>query len=389
MPAECGIAAEIKVARRLRAELAARAQEFEQQRQIAPELMHQMFDAGMVQMAVPAVYGGSERPLRDTLEVIEEIARGDASAAWCLMNYQTTAFVAGLLSPSAAKVVFTGSVKAIPAGVLAPTARGRLGDDGLVVNGRWSFASGVDHANWLLGTVVIEDSTGTPITNPDGSLNVVLPFFSRDQFTIIDTWQVSGLCASGSHDVEVKDAFVPRGRWLTLADPVVVDTPLYRFPLLSTFPPCVAMVSLGTARAALDGFVELANHKVPAGGTASLRERGSAQIAIARAEAMVEAARAYVFATVDTLWGDVEQGRPASIEARRQIRLAGTFAAQVAAEAITLLYDAAGASAIQLSHALQRHLRDARVVTQHLQVSSAGFERMGQLLLTGDQAGPL
>jgi alkylation response protein AidB-like acyl-CoA dehydrogenase len=389
MRAEPFACPELEAARDITPRLAAGAREFEIARKVDRALMQEMFDAGMVQMAVPSVYGGRESRLEETLLVIEAVARGDASAAWCLMNYQTTAFVAGLMQPDAARAVFGAAEHAVPAGVLAPTARARFIDGGLVANGRWAFASGCDHANWLLGTVVIEDDAGQPMTQTDGAPRVVLPLFSRDQFTIIDTWQVSGLCASGSHDVEVVDAVVPAGRWLTLADPLVVDTPLYRFPLLSTFPPCVAMVSLGAARAALDYFVELARTKTPAGGTMPLRERASAQIDAARAEAMIDAARAYVLETVGALWEEVERGVPASVDARRRVRLAGTYAARVAAEAVTLLYDAGGASSIALDCPLQRHLRDVRTVTQHLQVSSAGFERVGRLRLTDTVVGPL
>ena len=389
MRAEAFACPELEAARGIAPRLAARAREFELARKVRPELMQEMFAAGMVQMAVPAIYGGRESRLSDTLRVIEAIAWGDASAAWCLMNYQTTAFVSGLMRPAAAEAVFGGAEHAVPAGVLAPTARGRFVDGGLLVNGRWAFASGCDHANWLLGTVVIEDVAGQPQTQADGTPQMLLPLFSRDQFTIIDNWHVSGLCASGSHDVEVLDAFVPAGRWLTLADPLVIDTPLYRFPILSTFPPCVAMVSLGTARAALDCLVELSRRKTPAGGTTPLRDRASAQIDVAQAEAMIDAARAYLLETVEALWRDVERGLPPTVDARRRIRLAGTHAASVAVDAVTRLYKAGGATSIALDCPLQRHLRDALAVSQHLQVSSAGFERMGRLRLTDAVVGPL
>ena len=66
--------AELNAAREIAPLLASRAREFEDNRKIAPELMQQMFDAGMVQMAVPKVYGGRESPLEQILQVIEEIA---------------------------------------------------------------------------------------------------------------------------------------------------------------------------------------------------------------------------------------------------------------------------------------------------------------------------
>jgi alkylation response protein AidB-like acyl-CoA dehydrogenase len=267
--------------------------------------------------------------------------------------------------------------------VLKPTGFGRFVNGDLMVNGRWAFASGCDNANWLLGTVVITDDDGDPLSHPDGSPQVLLPFFKRDQFEILDTWQVSGLRASGSHDVEVHDSLVPAGRWLSLTDPPLVDGTLFNFPIISTFPSAVAAVALGIARAAFDCFIDLALNKVPIGVSTPLREHGSAQIDIARAEALTDSSRSYLYETVEALWTTIEQGQPVTVDARRRIRLAGTYAAATAATAVDLLYNAAGASSIANACPLQRYFRDVHVVTQHMHVSGAGYERMGRLRLTG------
>jgi len=341
-----------------------------------------MAESGLVQMAIPNEYGGLESHLSDTLKVIEEISYADASAGWCLMNYQTTAFGAALLPPAAATAIFAGPERTVPAGVLAPTGRGRFVDGGMIVSGRWAFASGCDNANWLLGTVVITDDDDNPQFNLDGSPQILLPFFKRNQFEILDTWRVSGLRASGSHDVEVRDELVQEGYWLSLTDPPVVSGTLFQFPVVSTFPPAVAAVALGVARAAFECFVEIAHSKVPVGGTTPLRELGSAQIDVARAEALTDSARSYMYEAVAALWAMVDQGQPATIDARRRVRLAGNHAADTAASAVDLLYNAAGASSIVDTCPLQRHFRDVHVVTQHMHVSAGGYERMGKLRLT-------
>ncbi len=389
MQREISECAELVSARELTPTIAARAAEFEQARRLAPETVQAMADAGLVQMAIPTVYGGLESRLSDTMRVLEEISYADASAGWCLMNYQTTAFASALLAPHAAKDVFEGPELTVPAGVLKPTGTGRFVDGDMIVNGRWGFASGCDNANWLLGTVFITDDDGNKLKHPDGSPQMLLPFFKRDQFEIIDTWQVSGLRASGSHDVEVRDALVPAGRWLSLTDPPLVDGTLFRFPIVSTFPPTIAVVAVGVARAALDCFLELALTKVPSSVTKPLREHGSAQIDVARAEALIDSSRSYLYETVETLWTTIEQGQPATDDARRRIRLAATHAAASSATAVDLLYNAAGASAIANSCPLQRYFRDVHVVTQHLHVTGAGYERMGRMRLTGELEGLL
>lgn len=389
MRADGATCAEVAAARALIPRIAERAAAFERDRRLDAETVQAMADAGLVQMAIPAAYGGLESRLSDILEVIEAISQADASAGWCLMNYQTTAFAAALMAPEAARAVFGAPERAVPAGVLAPTGRARMVEGGMRVTGRWGYASGCDNANWLMGTVIVTDDDGAPRQGDDGAPVVLLPYFSRDQFSIIDTWHVSGLCASGSHDVEVHDAFVPEGRWLALGDPPTVDATLFRFPLVSTFPPAVAAVNLGAARAAFDCFIEIAEGKVPFGGTTPLRERGSAQIDVARAEALLDSARCYLYDTVETLWTTVERGEPATVDARRRVRLAGIYAATAAADAVDLLYNAAGASAIAQRCPLQRHFRDVHAVTQHVHVSCAGIERMGRLRLTGELEGLL
>ena len=382
MPADEFVSAELAAARKLAPDISARALEFERERRVAPDVVQVMAEAGLIQMVIPACYGGLESPLRDTLEVIEAISCADASVGWCLMNYQTTALAAALMEPTAANEIFKNEELAIPAGVLAPTGRARMVDDGFVVDGRWAFASGCDNANWLLGTAFVVDEDGDPVLDDQGNQRVLYPFFSREQVEIHDTWFASGLCASGSHDISVSNALVPAGRWVCLSEAPRVDTPLFRFPIVSTFPPAVAAVNLGVAQAAFDCFVALAMDKVPAGGTGLLSERASAQIDVARAEALIESSRSYVYATVDQLWRDVVENKPASVDARRRIRLAGIHAAASAAAAVDLLYNAAGASSIASSHPLQRYFRDAHAVTQHIHVSYAGMERMGRLRLT-------
>ncbi len=382
MPTEGGDP-QLAAARRLAPQLAARALEFEEARRLPDDIVRAFVKDELVQMAVPKVYGGLESHALDTLRVVEEISYGDGSAGWVLMNYQTTALVSGILPKHWGESIFAGPEPAVPAGVLALTGSARRVDGGLVASGRWRFASGCPGANWLLGTVVIEGGGDGNSDSPE----VLLPMFPREDVAIHDTWDVVGLCGSGSHDVEVREAFVPEGRWVTLADPPAVDTTLYRVPIVTLFPPCVVAVALGIARAALESFQQLAERKVPAQSSGSLAERPSAQIDFAKAEALVSSARSYVFETTEALWDEVERVGTASIEVRRRARLASCHAAASAAEAIDRLYTAAGTSSIFSTHPLQRHWRDIHTATQHIQIAQGNYESMGRLRLTGESRG--
>lgn len=374
---------ELAAARRLVPALRAGARAFEQARRLSDDIVRAFVEGEMVQMAIPKVYGGRESHPLDTLRVIEEISYGDGSAGWSLMNYQTTAFVSGILPKRWGEAIFAAPERAVPAGVLALTGRGRRVEGGIVASGRWSFASGCPGANWLLGTVVMDaggdDASGTP--------EILLPMFPREDFEIHDTWDVVGLCGSGSHDVEVSEVFVPEGRWVSLGNPPAVDTPLYRIPIVSIFPPCVVAVSIGIARAALESFQELAERKVPAQSSKPLAERTSAQIALAKAETLVDASRCVVFETMQALWDSVSNDQEASVDARRRARLASCYAAEACAEAVDLLYTAAGSSSIFSDHPLQRYWRDVHTATQHIQIAQGNYETMGRLRLTGETGG--
>ena len=381
--------AELEAALALVPEIAAQAKAFEDARQLSPEIVQRMTDAGLIDMAVPTDYGGRENTAMEIMRVIEEISYADGSTGWCLMNYQLNAVLSGRLPTHRGEEVFDGSERCCPAGCLAAKGRGRFVDGGMIVNGRWAWASGCDHANWMWASTAMLDDDGTPLENPDGTPLILGPFFSRDQMTIHDTWRVTSMCGTGSNDVELIDAFIPAGRWVNFVDKPVVDRPLFRFPIISLFAAGVAVSPLGLARAALDIFIDLTVKRIPFGRTTPLAERTSAQIYAARAEALIDAGRDYVYEMAEALWELVENGEEPSVEARRGLRLACALAATNAAEAVNLLYAAGGGASLFDDNPLQRHWRDIHATTLHIQVNHVQFETMGKLRLTGEIEGLL
>ena len=221
------------------------------------------------------------------------------------------------------------------------------------------------------------------------SPQVVMALFSKEQFETIDNWNVSGLCGSGSGDVVVEDQFIPEGRWWTPQSDVVVDTALYRIPLSTIFPPCVASVSLGVADAALSEFEKLLRRNTTGGETNQLKDHPTIQADFARAEALIASARTYVHDTTSTMWQTASADISLSREERRAARLAGAHTAAVCAQAVDILFHSAGSSSILLEQPLQRYWRDANAVTKHIQVSYKNFETMGRLRITGVLDGQL
>jgi len=381
--------AELDAALALVPDITAQAQTFEDARRLSPEIVQRMSDAGLIDMAVPAVYGGRENTPLEILRVDEAIAYADGSTGWVLMNYQGTAAVSAFLPTHRGAEVFGASERCCPAGALHPRGRGYFVDGGIIVSGRWGWVSGCDTANWMWAGTMMLDDNDEPLANSDGTPLILGPLFRRDQLIIHDTWYVSGMCGSGSNDVEVQDAFVPEGRWVDLTHAPVVDRPLFHFPIISLFAAGVAAVALGSAQAALDGFIDLARERIPFGRTTPLAERASAQIYAARAEALIDSARNYLYEATDALWALNKQGKEPTIEARRRLRLAGAHAAEKAAEAVDLLYAAGGGPSIVTDNSFQRHWRDVHATTVHIQVNHAQFETMGKLRLTGEVEGLL
>lgn len=386
LSAVTNITDQLAAARAFIPELQERAPEFEKARSLPDDLVKRFADADLIQMAIAADYGGLESNPIDIMEVIEAISYGDASAGWCLMNYQTAALFSGIISETGGQEVFANEERTICGGVLVPVGKGRRVDGGIMASGRWSFGSGCVNANWFFGNTTIEPADGADTEAPPETLFLA---FSRDQFSSDDNWHVAGLAGTGSHDVIVEEAFIPEGRWFAGTGAPIVDGPLYKIPASTIFPPCVAMVAIGIARAALESFETNLLNKVPIGSTNRVAEKPRTQIDVSLAEALIESSRSYVFKTTTDMWNAVASGQELTTEMRRCARLAACFAAANAAKAIDILFNAGGSSSIALGLPFQRYWRDVHAAVQHIQVSQNNLESMGRLRLTGTIEGPL
>jgi alkylation response protein AidB-like acyl-CoA dehydrogenase len=254
-------------------------------------------------------------------------------------------------------------------------------EGGLMVRGQWPYASGCQTADHFWGGCLLTDSGGEPLRF-DGqriSRQIVAP---RAAYEVVETWEASGLCGSGSHDVVISDLFVPHDH-ITDVDGtgMRVDTPLFRLPVRSRLAFNKVGVATGIARAALDAFERLANEKTPFREIELLRERPQAQMAMAEAEARLGAARAYVFETVGEMWAATCAGRPVTLRDQARVRLACSHCCAEAVHAVDLVAAQAGITASFPSSPLERAVRDVRVVPQHAMVAPGAIAAAGRVLL--------
>lgn len=361
-------------------EIAERAQRIEQDRRMPADLAERMAAAGLFRLLVPDLYGGLEVHPRTFFETLEQAACADGAVGWVLMIGATTGLMSASLPDEWARELYASHPNNITSGVTAPLGRAVPTDGGMQVNGRWPFGSGSQVSDWICGGCLIMDEDG-PRQGPYGPQSLLM-FFPASEVNIDeDTWYTSGLCGTGSHDIEVRDVFVPEGRWVELGRRARVETPLYRFPTLGLLALGVSAVAIGIARRAIDQFIELATAKVPTGSRRSLADRASTQKDLARAEGLVASARALTFEAIDQAWeASVTSGKLA-MDHKAALRQAATNNAWSAAEAVDLLYHAAGGTAIYSKSPLQRCFRDVHVATQHIMVAQPTYEVLGKISL--------
>jgi indole-3-acetate monooxygenase len=261
----------------------------------------------------------------------------------------------------------------MPGGVL------RRVPGGFRADGRWPFGSGIRHADFVVTSAVVEDSTDLR--------TIVVP---TRETNIEDTWHAAGLRGSGSEHYQLRDVFVPEHR--VFAFPVaraLRGGPLYDLPLIAMLSAAHAGFALGAARAALDAIAEAAPARIKAWPQLPLASHAAFQMDLGRADAKLRAARAYSCEALHQLEARMHARLPLSDADWRDARLATTFATDVAAEVTAFAFRAGGSSALYETSRLQRLFRDVHAAAQHIAATDDAYEYAGRLLLGAAQPHPM
>lgn len=378
MPQTLAMPDHLERARRLGPVIDSVVERIERERRLVEPLLSGLHEAQLYRMLLPRDFGGAELPPPRFFEVIEQIARHDASTAWCLCQGNGCAMSSAYLDPAVGAAMFAHDPRAVLAWGPPSKSQAVAVKGGYRVTGTWSFASGGRHATWLGGVSPIVESDGTPRKVPARTM-----LFPTGQATWSDTWNVVGLCGTASDTFAVEDLFVPEeyavGR----------DTPkerrqagkLYRFSSLAMYSSGFAGVALGIARAMLDDFIAIARDKTPRGAKSTLRDNAVIQSQVAQCEAKVQSARNWLLTTLERAWDEAQRTGEVSLDTRMTIRLASTHGIHQGRDAVDTVYAAAGATAIFHSSPFQRRFRDVHTVTQQVQGRQAHFENVGAYML--------
>ncbi len=346
----------------------------ERERRLSPAVAAAMAGAGLYRIAAPRRCGGADADPMTQIATIEAVAQADGSTGWNLM-IGIESF--GLIAPA---FVECAELLADPLTILCgSTAAICTADEtrnGFRVNGQWQFVSGCHNAQVFAG-LVQRRRDGQPIAG----LPAVYAVVARPEFEIVDTWNVGGLCGSGSHDVRITNVEVPNERILAQMGRHHDRSPLEHFPLGSRLAYNKVAVAIGIGRAAIDAFIDLATGKIPRFTSKTLRERPFAQRAVAHAEVRLRAARALVFELVEAMWEKVRAHAEVTLHDRALFQIACSDAAAGAVEAVESVCEAAGTTANFRNAPLERLARDVRVVRQHVTVAPQHIEDGGRVLL--------
>jgi indole-3-acetate monooxygenase len=241
------------------------------------------------------------------------------------------------------------------------------------VTGRWSFASGIAHASWLIGAFQAEDRSG----GQDG-LPIVVFVLPKDQAEVIDNWHVAGLQGTGSMDFRVEEQFVPRDLTYELGIAAVRGGDLFRLGMPAFVSNEVPPFCLGMARRALDDTTALAGHTTRWTGGAKLSERAVFLKELGRAEVKIKAARLAHRDAVQQVWTTAQQGTTPTESQQLALTIASVYAVETCADIISDLFRYGGGRVLALSNSMQRHLRNALAARQHIAVSEEFYEAAGR-----------
>ncbi|MDH6219544.1 acyl-CoA dehydrogenase family protein [Streptomyces pseudovenezuelae] len=353
------------------------AREGEKIAALTPEVLEAINDAGVFRMSMPVEWGGYGLGARDLVEVIAALSEGDGSAGWAgfvgvgvknvlAMDAQVVDEVRAETEDWVGPAIVGASVFATKVGTA------RAVDGGWMVHGKWAFGSCCKHASWALVGIEYDPAEA----GSGGGRGMVA--LRREQYEILDDWDVMGLSGSASNSLRVQDeVFVPAHRFIDLGEfPLRLQQLHDRYTGFGygqrglALLLCAALanlaITLGMARGALDCFTEQANKRKPFTlPYPTIGDMASAQVAAGKALAMINVAAATIEGAADQIDARTTEGLDFTPPEESEISLSIAYAANLCEDAINLLQKTIGSSTVSLSNPIQRFVRDARVLTSH------------------------
>ena len=362
-------------ARDMAPEIRELAEETERNRTISPRIIDKIRNAELLRTCRPKEFGGFEHDGLVAFEIALVISAACASTGWTMNGALSNGISFGHFPIEAQRELWGDGVDPFTSACFAPTGAAVPTDGGYVLSGKWSFASGCDHSSWIrLGAVIRPTSGAQPY---DGAF-FLLPIGDVE---IEDNWFVCGLAGTGSKNIIVREAFVPKHRVLLFADTRAGRTPgaqhhknpLYRLPLLVVGATMLASTAVGAARGALAAYLDTTigrkTRGALAGGGLAIAEFATIQLRFAEASAAVDAAETLLFTDLRRATEELRAGEEISVAERIRCRRNQAYASKLALQAVEALNASTGGYGLMLSNPVQRAWRDVNAVARHVSLN--------------------
>lgn len=361
--------------------VAAEAERSEREARTTPTVNERIVEEGLYRLWLPRSIDAPELEMPPALEVFEAASRIDGSFGWAVTIGTGGGLFAGALEPATAAEIF-GPREALIAGSGKPGGIARPVDSGYLAGGRWNFASGAHHATFFTANCILEGER--PADGGDGPVIRAMAF-PASEVEVVENWDPAGMRGTGSHDFRVESSLVPyRRSFDVFGDWAFERGPLYRYPFASHAEVSFAAVALGIGRHAIDEFLALAGSRKSLYTGEPLGDRQGARVRLGEAEALVSAARAWFFEVARSSWDTVAGGGDLDRDEAARVSLASIHAANSAARAATLLFEAGGSASLEAGSPLARAWRDVHALTKHVAVSPLGYEAAAAGLLDAE-----
>ena len=354
--------------------LASRASEAEKLRRCPDETVADYVANGLLRVCQPKMYGGYELGYDVLCTIIQTLARGCASQAWTYMVLADNPLKLATFSKQAQGDVWGADDTQRIGVAVSAVGKAKRVDGGIVWSGKHGFSSGIDHVQWLI--------CGGFIDEADGSRTGCMALIPKSDVTVLDDWNVIGLAGTGSKSFVVDGAFVPAHRVIGKKEydagatpgAEIHDYPVFRMPRGGVSAASYTAVAVGAAQALLNSFYEYTAPRQSRG--KSVADQPGTQMLIGIASSEIEAAdRMYMGALRETM-EVLERGGKVSREQQVQGKRNCCYAAQLAMQAATKLFNSAGGRALFVDNVMQRQFRDCFAASAHHSLSwdSAAME---------------
>lgn len=358
----------VERARALQPMLRERARRAQQERRIPVETVREMNEAGLFRVLQPKRWGGYEMDPQVFFQVQHALAEACMSTAWIYGVIAVHNWQIALFDLQAQDDVWKDDTSVLIASSYMPVGKVTPVEGGYQFSGRWAFSSGCDHCDWVfLGGIVPPDETSkTPYFR-----TFLVP---RTDFEVVDTWHTFGLQGTGSNDIVVKDAFVPRYRTHSNIDgflgtnpgPDSHTIPLYKIPFGQLFPRAVSSGAIGALQGAIDTYREIAGKRIGTNTGTRTAEDPHAQMAVARAQSIHDQLNLKLHANFDRLMTDARKGEATDINLRVQYRYESAAVPEECLNVVLELQKMCGGRAIFLDSPLQRFVLDILAGRAHV-----------------------